>query len=1022
MAFSEFAVRSPTKVTMLFLGIVLMGWISLRRLPINLFPDLRSPRITVVVQTKGLSPEEVERRISRQLERSLLTTRHVRDVLTVSRDESAVGIVEFEWNTNMDFALLDVKKGVASLSNLDDVKEVTVYRYDPNALPIVTLALWGSDDLEALYRLAYESLKPELERLEGVAMAQVTGGLEPEVMVAVDENLLLHYELDMQDVISAIRRSTVNASGGWVETGSERLLLKSVGELQSLDELGQTVVGYKGRNPVFLRDIARVDVTYKESESVVRFNGHPAAGISIQKEAEANTVRVVQTVEQAIKEYAKSLPPNVKIEKAYDQSVFVRTAIRELFETAAMGIVLAVLVLLAFLRSITPTLIIATAIPISIIGTFNLMYFQDLTLNIMTLGGLALGSGMLVDCAVVVLENIFRHRQEGALPAQAAVVGAREVGAAITASTLTTVVVFLPIVYVRGIAGYLFKEQALTVTYSLMTSLVVALLFIPMLSSRFLRARPRERQKARLFYYRRFLGWSLDHRRSVVGITFLSLIVAALLFPTIPREFLPKAEQADFLMKIEMPQGTRIEITDKVVRHIENLLEPYRAAIKSIYSRSGVSSEALMASGEQVEGPHTAEISVVLDRQSTHPMTASQMVDAIGPGVAAIPDVQVKYLLQQSSLTEVIGSSGAPIVLEIRGENLTQLRAAGESTLQQLQSLPILYNVRSNLSEGSPQVILRPEPTLLASLGFDVQTLADAVRVRLMGDEVTTYKSQRGDMDIRVASKQIENKGIAYLSGLRLRSRTGREVTLADVGRLEIVRGPREIIRRDQKRIARVTADIRSGKLSNAVAVVKRALQGLPTPGCTVQFSGEEEQRRESFKRLGFAFILAAILVYMTIAATLESLVHPFTIMLSVPLAAIGIVGGLVAFRETLNLMAYIGIVMLAGIVVNNAIVMLDCVNQLRAEGMDVRTALVTAGERRLRPILMTMLTTILGLAPMTLGIGEGSQLRRPLAVAVMGGLVSSTLLTLVFIPVAYTYVENVLSGLRRLWRREKNK
>ena len=1006
---------------MLFLGIVLMGWISLRRLPINLFPDLRSPKITVVVLTKGLSPEEIERRVSRQLERSLTTIRHVRDVLTISRDESSVGIVEFDWNTDMDFALLDVKKGVANLSNLDDVKEVTVYRYDPNALPIMTLAVWGSDDMEALYRLAFESLKPELERLEGVATAEVTGGLEPEVMVAVDENLLLHYGLDMQDVIGSIRRSTVNASGGWVESGSERLLLKSLGELQSLEELGQTVVGYKERNPVFLRDVARVEVSHKDVESIVRFNGHPAVGVSIKKEAEANTVRVVQAVEEAIKEYSKSLPSDLKIETAYDQSVFVRTAIRELFQTALLGIGLAVIVLLVFLRSLTPTMIIATAIPISIIGTFNLMYFQDLTLNIMTLGGLALGSGMLVDCAVVVLENIFRHRQNGVPAKQAATVGAHEVGAAITASTLTTVIVFLPIVYVRGIAGYLFKEQALTVTYSLLTSLVVAMLLIPMLSSRFLNVRLRDGTNPGASWYRRLLRWSLDHRIAVVGITLLSLAVAALLFPTIPREFIPKADQANFLMKLEMPQGTRIEVTDKTVKHIEDLLEPYRGAIKSIYSRSGISPEALMASGEEVEGPHTAEISVVLDRKTTHPMTASQVVDAIGPGVLAIPNVKVKYLLQQSSLTDVIGGSGAPIVLEIRGENLMQLRMATERTQEVLDSLKCLYNVRTNLSQGSPQVVLRPHAVLLASLGFDVQTLADAIRVRLTGDDVTTYKSERGDMNIRVASQQLESKGLSYLSGLRLRSRTGQEVTLADIGRLEIIRGPREIIRRDQKRIARVTADIRSGKLSDAVAEVKRALAGVPTPGCTVQFSGEEEQRRESFRRLGFAFLLAAILVYMTIAATLESLVHPFTIMLSMPLAAIGVVGGLVVFRETLNLMAYIGIVMLAGIVVNNAIVMLVCVNQLRAEGMDVRTALITACERRLRPILMTTLTTILGLAPMTLGIGEGSQLRKPLAVAVMGGLASSALLTLVFIPVAYSYVESVLARLRRFRRKAKD-
>jgi HAE1 family hydrophobic/amphiphilic exporter-1 len=1018
MNLSQFAVRSPVKVAMLFLGIILLGIISLLRLPINLFPDLRSPRITVVVETEALSPSEVERRVVRHLERTLVTISQVRDVTTISRDDSAVGIVEFDWGADMDFALLDVKKAVAHLANDEEIEEVTTYRYDPNEEAIMTLALWGREDLESLYRLAYEALKPELERLEGVAAARVTGGLQPEVLVAVDENLLLYYGFDMPQVVSAIERSTVNASGGWVETGSERLMLKSVGELESLDQLGLTVVGYKGANPVFLSDVAQIEIGSKEIESIVRYNGHPGVGISIHKEADANTVRVVQTVKRELEEYQKSLAEGVTIETAYDQSVFVRTAILGLFWTALVGMGLAVFVLLIFLRSITSTVIIGVAIPISIIATFNLMYFQDLTLNIMTLGGLALGSGMLVDCAVVVLENIYRHRQEGLEKRQAAILGAREVGAAIVASTLTTIVVFLPIVFVRGIAGFMFKEQALTVSYSLLASLVVALLLIPMLCSRFLLVRKSKGEMAGRSLYRRLLGWALRHRLVAVVITVLALAYAVVLFPTIPREFLPKADQPQFVIKLEMPIGTRIEVTDKAVRRIEDLLAPHQAAIRSVYARSGVAPEAMVAAGEEVEGPHTAEISVVLDRSSSQAMSAVQLVDAIAPAASKIPGANIEYQMQQSSLADILGRSGAPVEIEIRGENLAQLTAATERVREALASLPSLYNVRTNQLEGNPQIVLHPDPVRLASLGFDVQSLASALQSRLTGEEVTTYQSERGDMDIRVASSQVEREGLAHLGSLRLRSRRDRELTLGDVCTMDIVRGPREIIRRGQKRIARVMADIHHGKLSDVVGEINQVLEDLPTPGCVVQFSGEEERRRESFRRLGFALILAVVLVYMVIASILESLIHPFTIMLSVPLAAVGVVVALVLSGETLNLMAYIGVVMLAGIVVNNAIVMLDYVNQLRARGMDVEEALLTAGQRRLRPILMTSLTTILALLPLTLGIGEGAQLRRPLAVAVIGGLTSSALLTLVFIPVVYSYLESVLSVFRRLFGR----
>jgi HAE1 family hydrophobic/amphiphilic exporter-1 len=1019
MTLSHFAVRSPTKVTMLFLGVILLGWISLKRLPINLFPDLRQPSVTVFLTTKGLSPEEVERRVTLRLERSLVTIRNVRDVTTYSRDASAVGVVEFEWGTDMDFALLDVKKAAAEMSNIDEVEDVTVYRYDPNELPILTLAISGKDaQLDELYLLAFESLKPELERLEGVAAARITGGLQLEVLIALDENMLSHYGLDVQQVASAVQRATVNASGGYVEMGSERLLLKAVGEVESLDELELTAVGYRGGNPILLRDVAKVQVANKEIESIVRFNGVPGVGVSIHKEADANTPLVVDTVQEALKEYNKTLPKGVKIEIAYDQSTFVRTAITELRNEALMGVVLAVGVLLLFLRSITSTLIIATAIPISMIATFALMYFQGLSLNIMTLGGLALGSGMLVDCAIVVLESIFSHRQDGKGPEEAAISGAREVEAAIVASTLTTVVVFLPLVFVRGVAGYLFKEQALTVTYSLMASMMAALLLIPMLCSRFLVVRKKKVQLAGRTFYGRFLGLALDHPIVVFAITGVLLAATVALFPRIPKEFIPKSEERQFLIQVEMPAGTRIEVTNKAVEEIERMLEPYRDKIAKLYSRSGVSPEDLVTGGEEIQGPHTAEISVALTEPSSQSMKASELVAAVGPQIAKIPGLKAKYLLQQSSVSEIIGSSGAAIEIEVRGENLAQLTAATGQVRDALAAVPNLYNVRSNLMEGTPEVILDPNPLLMANFGLDAQTLANIMRSRLIGDDVSVFKSERGDLDIRVASKQVRERGLEHLSTMRIRTRNGTEATLGDLGQIRITRGPREVIRRDQKRINRVLADIKTGKLSDAVAAVKDVLSTLDPPGVTVQFSGEEQRRVESFKSLGLAFALAVVLVYMVIAAILESLIHPLTIMLTVPLGAIGVVFSLVLTGETMNLMAYIGIVVLAGIVVDNAIVLLDYVAQLRARGLGVREALMKGGQRRLRPILMTTLATTLALVPLAFGVGEGSELRRPLAVTVIGGMASSTMLTLVFIPVIYNLIENVLDWIRGLWRR----
>jgi HAE1 family hydrophobic/amphiphilic exporter-1 len=1020
MGLFDFPVRSPVKVLMIFLGILLLGYISLQRLTISLFPDLRSPRITVVVETEGLSPEEIERSIVESLEHRLITIRGVNDLVTISRADTALATVTFDWGSDMDFALVDVKKAVSDLAQHDNVKDISTLQYDPNALPIYTFSLSGDANQEVLFRLADDVFKEKMRQLSGVAEAKITGGLEKEVSVRVDESQMLYYKLSLGAIQSALANTLKESSGGYVMRGDQSLLLKMAVDKGNLDAIGLTVVGYSGDLPVYLRDVAIIDVRTKDPESLVRSNGEPAVGISLYKDSKANTVRVVQSVEETLEGLKKGLPKGVKLETAYDQSVFLRQAIRQLVQTAGVGMILAMLVLLIFLRNIFSTLIISLAIPLSIVATFNLMYFQDITFNLMSLGGLALGSGMLVDSAIVVLESIFSQREAGMSRQAAAIEGTRQVGAAIIASTMTTCVVFLPIVYVHGVAGLLFKDFAKTVIFALIASLLVALLLVPMLCGRFLRSGSQRKAEERPLY-RSLLTWALEHRFVVVACSAALIAVCPILLERIPLEFMPKTEEGQVVMRVRMPAGTRIEVTNQAVEQIEQRIQALGDRVQSIYSRIGSPKAEAALQGEEVEGSNTAEIVLALKSVDEGGPHATDIIDALRPDVEKIPDLKVQYILQQSSLGEILSTGGAPIVIEIEGDDLDALGFCANLVATDLKSLPQLHNIGTNILEGNPEVRLKLNRTLMANLGFTTESIVALLRSRLQGAVVTTFHSREGDLDVRLNTKQLEFEGLEHLGKMRLLSPKGHETTLGDLAEFTDARGNQEIVRRGQKRLARVYASIREGKLSDAAEAVTAAMEQIQLPaGYRMRLSGEEEQRIKSFQLLTFAFLLAFVLVYMVLASTLESLIQPLTIMFTVPLAFIGVVAAFLLTGETLNLLAMIGVVMLVGIVVNNAIVFLDYVNRLRADGIEVREALLLAGQRRLRPIFMTTLTTILALFPLALGLGQGARLQRPLAVAVIGGLASATILTLVVIPVVYSIFEDIGQFVRRLASRKK--
>jgi len=1064
MNLAEFAVKAPVKITMLFLLIVLLGWISLDRLPINLFPDVQAPRITTEIRSRGLSPQEVERRLAQPFERALFTVRGVVDVKSIARADTAVLVTEFTWDAPMDYAFLDVKKAVADVQrNLsDDIESVSVLRYDPNARPIITLALVGKEDTdqEELRQIAKQMLEPQFERIEGVASVVITGGEERELLISLDETRMLADSLEVRQVITAIQNANVNASGGWIDEGARRYLLKAVGELNTVDEVADITVGRRGGVPIKLGEVADIRYEPKEETSIVRFDGSPAVGLAFYKESLGNTVGVARLVREETDRLQKLLPKDIKLIVAQDQSTFIQSAISEVKSNAIVGGILAVFVLFFFLRDLRSTSIIALAIPISVIATFNLMYFLHLSLNLMTLGGLALGIGMLVDNAIVTLENIHRLHNQGFTAKDASVQGSREVAGALIASTLTTIVVFLPIVYVHGVSGLLFKEQALTVSFSLVASLVVALLLIPLMAywlyhtSEALSGEDRKKpggpgaaipsqnpaprsdsarapgdpqaaQGSFIQVYSRFLRWALTHRFVIFVVGAVSLVGAVWLGKKLPQEFFPKTPQKEVRVRLILPPSAAIHSTDDTVKIVEGNLKPLKPAMEHVYVRIGETEEQSSASLEDPDGPNTAELIIRLrdpDRPTTAMLlaglegfTSINLIERLKPPLEQLPDVRAQFEAQQGSIMDLIGGTQAPLLIEIRGNDNEMLTSLADQIWRRIKGIQGLVNVRTNITQGAPEALLHLDKTAMAFYGFDTRSLASAVSDRLEGTVASTMKNEAGDTDIRVRVTH-DQETVSALREMVFQSPTGARVPLGTLAEITLHRGPREIVRRRQERVAYVMADLDRIRLSDAIQRVRQVLDpGLLPRGYSLAFTGEQQQKNEAFGKLGFALALSIILVYMVMASIFESFLQPFLIMLTIPLAGIGVVGGLAVTHQSLNVMALIGIIMLGGIVVNNAIVLIDRVNQLRVQGLDNLESLILGSSQRFRPVLMTSATTVLGLLPLALGFGEGAELRQAMAISVIGGMVSSTVLTLIVIPCSQSVLDAILGFVRSL-------
>ena len=1017
----SWAVSHPVTVTMAVLAILLLGKISYDRLSVELLPSMNSPRLFVEIDAGERPPEEIEKQFVSNMESQIARQSDVTSVSSVIKVGTARITVEYAWRKDMDEAYLDLEKAMNSFAQDDRVTDLRISQKDPTTAPIMILGFSNPDitDMAELRKVADSYVCNELMRVDGIADVSLAGDEFTNLVIEADPYKLEAFNITIDNISSRIQESNQRVTGGRITEQGAQYLVTGSNTLTDETAFGNIIIGYRNTEseagqvsefqsasmaPIYLRDVAAIHFENREPENIVRVNGKRSIGISVFKEMDYNTVNAVEGVRTSIDKIRKSLP-GYEIRVISDQATFINNSIGEVKNSALLGIVLAVVVLFVFLRRVGTTLIVAVSIPVSIIATFSLMYFGGLTVNILTLGGLALGAGMLVDNSIVVIESIFRNQEGGHTVRDAAVTGTSEVAGAVTASTLTTIVVFLPIVYLHGATGELFKDEAWTVTFSLVSSLFVAILVIPTLYERLFR-----RGKAvsmtnvnslNIKGYGSFLKKIVRKRWLVIACSLVLVVGTFFLLPFIGTEFMPKADDNTVNVKVRLAEGTSLERTSSTLESLENLVFDMTgdtACVIYTHIGPGASSQNM-----DFQGENTATMKIQLSKASL--LTPDLLAEVLADYTNGVEGMELSFTQDDNSLNSMMGTQDAPLVVEIKGEDLDMLSVLTGNVLSAVDSIDCLYNIESSLAGGAPEIIITVDRALAGMNNINVSTVITQIQQHLAGREAGQME-YKGDM--RDISIKVPGVSLAELSSMVITSGQ-KDFRLIELAQITESKAPKEIHRINQNRVTRVTADIdASVSLDKAAQLTREAVSGIELPqNYTINVTGEEERRAESMNSLLLALVLSIILVYMVMASQFESLLHPFTILLTIPLALVGSVLLFLITGTTVNIMGVIGMVMLVGIAVNSSIILVDRIGQLRESGLSLTDAIAEAGQQRIRPILMTSLTTILALVPMALGIGEGASLSSPMAVAVIGGLTTSTLLSLIVIPCVYYVFEN---------------
>lgn len=1010
MNLPSFSVRRPIFTSMVTLTLVILGSVSLSRLQIDLLPSIELPTASVRTSFEGASPEVMERLITQIIEEIVATVPGVEEITSRSEEGQSRVNVQFVWGTDLDSAAIDLRATIEDEINElpDDITRPRVSKFDIDSFPVVIMGISSALDPIELTQLIEDRIRYRFTQIAGVAQFDFWGGFPRELRVEVDPDKITALGLELSDLLDALNDANLDRPAGKIEDGNFEVILRAPAQFETVGEIEDTVIGLREGAAIRISDVANVVDTYEKPTRIIRINQERGIRIAIRKQAAANTVEVSNRILREIEKINDEFP-QINVVPVINQGNFIQRSIQNVARSVLYGGGLAILILLFFLRTIRSTLVISLSIPISIIATFSLVYFGGLTINLMTLGGLALGVGMMVDSSIVVLENIFRRRDEnGESPPEAAARGAQEVGPAILASTITTLVIFLPVVFVQGVSGLLFKELAYVIAFALVCSLVLSLSVVPMLSSILLRPKTEERRQAPWIEYfktrttagfeslnngyHRLLHGALRHRLFVVCGSFGLLGVSLLIAPFIGTEFLPPSDEGEVRVDGEMEVGTKLELLDRQTRIMESIVYP--AVPEAIAS---------VVSVRENEGRIRMSLTPASQRSRSNVEIAADLRERLEGQVPGM-EIRVRAPQGQFLLNRLIGGDEG-LTVEIRGFDLPTLRALSKRVAEKMGGIAGITDVRESDDGTTPQQELVLDRAKVANLGFNPRDVTQLIETAIAGSQAGNFQTEGNSHRILVQLKDAEKRSLDEVLNLTLRTESGQNVALRNLVTTQSSRAPLQINRKYQQRQVTVSGNVAGRPLGDVAQDLQAALDQIPRPdNYDLIVAGNYKEQQESFRQLVSALLLSLVLVYMVLACQYESFRDPLIVMVATPMAGIGVLLTLWLTSTTLNLQSAIGCIMLGGIVVNNAILLVDQASRLRIdEKLGVQDAVLEAGRRRLRPILMTTLTTILGLLPLALGIGEGSDAQAPLARAVVGGLAGSTLISLVLIPVVYT-------------------
>ena len=1023
MRLPEVSVRNPVMTVMVFFGVVLLGAMALTRLKIDLLPEIEPPQVSVITLWPGASATDVESDVTKYIEDQLTRVSNLDRLTSKSLDNLSVVNCRFEWGTDLDVATNDIRDALelAKRDLPEDIEEPMIFKFSTATMPVMFFFVTAKESYPQLYHIVDKQISDELKRVPGVGAIVLYGGLKRQINVRFDLRKVEAYGLSLPEIGKILAAENIDLPAGEVKLGRMAYAIRVPGRFRTVQEIASTVIGsYRGRL-IYLKDVAEVIDGFEEPMMMGYGDGRPAVVVAVQKQTGTNTVEVVDRIKEKLKEIERGLPSDVRIAIVFDSSEFIRWAVDNLKETLYIGLLLVVMVTFFFLRRFWGSLIILLTIPFSLIAAFILMLIFGYTINTITLSSLAIASGMVVDDAIVILENITRHLERGARPVPAAVFGSSEVGLAVAASTLTIVAVFIPLMFVGGLTGIFFKQLAFVITVSIMASLFNSLTLTPMLASKFLSPPRLSGAKGLLSridrglegsfraveeFYKGLLGWAMGHRWTVVGVSAALFAFSLGLFPLVGTELSPQMDSGEISIGFRLPEGTRIEETDRVLRQINEIFSHVPEA-KHHYAFCGQTEKGIWTALGFEEGANVGEVGAKLVRKAERQRSAKEVAAVLREEIEKIPGLSRLSVSAAPGISQVLMGGRRRISVELWGHDLGVITRFAERLKERVEKIPGAVDVTLSQKPPRPELWVELDREKASSVGVNVAMVAQALRNYFYGDDPTEFRDAGEDYDVFLRLRDRDKNRIESIGEVPIPTLLGTQVRLRNIATVREGYGPVEIERRNRQRIVKVEADVFGRPLGDVMEDIRRELARMDIPrGVKVHFGGEVEEQQKAFRDLRILFVLGVIMVYMVMASLFKSYRHPFVIMFSLPFAVTGVIFALVLTGTTLSIFSFLGLIMLMGIVTKNAIVLIDYTNILRERGYGLSEAVTTAGRDRLRPVLMTTATTFLGMLPMALSRGEGCEMWNSLGITMLGGLSVSTLITLVLVPVIYHLVE----------------